>query len=362
MKINILYLIERMGPGGTEKQLAALIKGLDRNAFSPFLCTFRPSYSIFDELDIPTQEFHFNKLFDLKTVLLVKELYRFCRKHDIHLIQTYFQDPTLIGALMKLLFPIKLVGSFRDLGFWRTPVENLKMRMAYPAFDGFIANSQSVKKHFCETDRVSSQKVTVIYNGFKERDKKEHVSTESPKGHFTVGIVGNFNRPVKRVQDFIKAAAIVSHEFPNAVFALVGAGTQEPWVMRMTEDLNVFHQMRFVGMVEDALSYIETFDVGVNTSESEGLSNAVIEYMACGIPVVATAVGGNAELIEDPVNGLLYPVGDFKQAAEKMIQLLCNQELRLSMGRKNKEKIAMSFSYVKMIRSHEDYYRKLLDK
>lgn len=360
MGINILYLIERMGPGGTEKQLAALIRGLDRNQFHPFLCTLRPSYSLFDDLVIPRRELHVKRLLHPTTAVTVKRLYQFCRRHRIHLIQTYFQDPTFIGALIKTGLRVKLVGSFRDLGFWRTPLENFKMRLAYPMFDGFIANSQSVKAHFCGMDRIAPQKVKVIYNGFKVRSRKTAEAAADHSDQLNVGIVGNFNRPVKRTQDFIKAAAIVAHAFPDARFTLVGGGSQESDLRQLADDLGISGQTRFVGMVDDALTYIETFDVGVNTSETEGFSNAIIEYMASAVPVVATAVGGNFELITDQANGYLYPVGDYHLAAARIIRLLHDRNLRLHMGAVNRTKIANAFTYEKMIENHQNFYRKTI--
>jgi glycosyltransferase involved in cell wall biosynthesis len=293
-----------------------------------------------------------------KVISEVQRLYKFCLINKIDIVQTFFQDPTIIGALLKIGLSVKLIGSFRDLGFWRTPVESMKMRLAYPMFEGFIANSQAVKEHFCCTDNISSQKISVIYNGFDSRQKEIDFKKED-ENYFNVGIVGNYNRPVKRIQDFIKASALVAQAIPNVKFTLVGGGNQEKMLRELTKDLGLKEKIRFVGVVDKAMPYIKNFDVGINTSATEGFSNAIIEYMAAGVPVVATDVGGNQELIENQVNGYLFPVGNYRQAADSIIKLLRDSQLRQLMGTVNREKVANEFSYEKMINSHQAYYQKI---
>jgi L-malate glycosyltransferase len=360
MPINLLFIIQQMAVGGTEKQLAALIQGLDRRFFRPHLCTLRSSSSSVDRLDIPKIELNVRQLVHPKTLMQLKQLIVFCRGHRIHLIQTFFQDPTIIGAMVKMVFPVKLVGSFRDMGFWRTPKESWKMRLAYPMFDGFIANSQAVKAHFCSCDRLSSRRISVIYNGIPAMPAGRTNESKDARDELNVGVVGNFNRPVKRIQDFIKASALVARDVPDARFTLVGGGDQEMMLRQMAADLGTADKTRFVGRVDDAMPYIETLDVGVNTSASEGFSNAIIEYMAVGRPVVATDVGGNRELIEHGINGYLYPAGDFRQAAVWIIRLLQDSILRHKMGDTNRRRIAADFTYEKMINGHQAYYRKLI--
>lgn len=351
-----------MGPGGTEKQLDALIRGLDQHQYRPHLCTLRSSYSLFDELEIPKLELNLKSVATPKSFVALKRLAGFCRKHKIQLVQTFFQDPTLIGALLKIGLPVELIGSFRDLGFWRTPFENFKMRLAYPFFDGFVANSQAVKSHFCDSDHIAADKIKVIYNGFRIRPQNGEDVQASAKANLNVGIVGNFNRSVKRIQDFIKASAIVQNAIPNTRFTLVGGGFQEGYLRRLALDLGSMERTCFVGQVGDAVPYVKEFDIGLNTSETEGFSNAIIEYMAHGLPVVATAVGGNLELVKDGINGFLYPVGDYRRAAEKIIRLARDETLRKQMGNRNRLKIANEFSYEKMIRAHQTYYRQLINR
>ena len=124
MKVNILYIIEKLGMGGTEKQLLQRIHHVDRSQFRPHVCTLQQSEAYFEELDIPKLCLGFRSFTHPSVLALTAQLSRFIRRHNILIVQTFFQDPSLLGAMIKLIHRIKLIGSFRDLGFWCTPGRN----------------------------------------------------------------------------------------------------------------------------------------------------------------------------------------------------------------------------------------------
>jgi glycosyltransferase involved in cell wall biosynthesis len=357
--INVLYLIDSLTHGGTERQVAELIRNLDPKLVLPHLCTLKPSSGIFDELDVPKMCLGFTSFGSISIVGVLRNLSRIISENRIGIVQTFFQDPFLLAALIKPFHRIKLIGSFRDLGFWRTNAESRKMRFACSFFDGFIANSQAVKNHFALQDRLPPDRIKVIYNGFD-------ISTipfprfHSPIASNVVGIVANLNRPVKRVQDFVKAAAIVYEKLPDTTFIIVGGGHLQPELEALATQLGVNHCTTFTGMVPNPLDFIASFSVGVITSETEGLCNAVIEYMACGEPVVATRVGGNPELVTEYVNGYLYEPGDSDELAAAIIHLLASKEEKERIGLNNRTKIVEQFSVQSMVRQTELYYQTVL--
>jgi len=357
--INILYIIDNLGHGGTERQLVAMIRGLDHDRFRLHLCTLKPSTALLDELDIPKLSLGFVSFLHPSIFKNLVTLSGFIRENRIHIVQTFFQDPFLLSAMIKPFHNVKLIGSFRDLGFWRTPSESLKMRMAYPFFDGFIANSQAVKEHFAIQDNLPSEKIEVIYNGF-DLSSVHSLPYPNLAGSAVVGIVANLNRPVKRVQDFIKAAAIVSDKRPEVSFIIVGGGYLQSELESLVVELGIARQTTFTGKVANPLDYIAKFIVGVITSETEGFCNAIIEYMACGVPVVASRVGGNPELVEEGVNGYLYEAGDYEKLADSILHLLESAEDLKRIGAVNKAKIIRQFSIERMLSHTESYYEFLV--
>jgi len=361
MKVNILYIIQFLGHGGTEKQLVQLIHGLDNSCFRPHLCTLMPSGGYFEELTIPKTCLQFRSFSHPSVLTKAARLSSFIRQHDIHIVQTFFQDPFLLAAMIRPLHKVKLIGSFRDLGFWRTPAATCKMRIAYPFFSGFIANSRAVKEYFVQADHIRPDKIEVIYNGLELEREIPRPAEENTVRLPLVGIVANCNRPVKRVHDFIHAAARVRRNQKDARFIVVGDGPLRPELEELGRKLGLADVLTFTGQVATPLDFIRDFSVGVITSETEGFCNAILEYMACGVPVVATAAGGNPELVREGENGFLVPVGNVELMAERIEHLLRHNTLSEQMRRANLVRVAADFSLSRMIASHESYYDRIME-
>ncbi|AJE03478.1 glycosyltransferase [Geobacter pickeringii] len=361
MAVNVLYMIDNLHYGGTEKQLFELIRHLDRNRVQPVLCTLKSSAALYDELDIPKLCLDFTSFASPRSFAVAKKLSAFIIRHQVQVIQTFFQDPFLLAAMIKPFHKVKLVGSFRDLGFWRSPSESRKMRLAYPFFDGFIANSAAVKEHFVHEDGIDPGKIEVIYNGFKV-DGVAQIPVQNPfaSGGRVVGIVANMNRSVKRVEDFVEAAAIIYRNQPDTRFLIVGDGPQREELTALARARGLNGSIFFSGRVDNPFGFIRSFDVGVITSETEGFCNAIIEYMACGVPVVTTNVGGNPELVEEGVNGFLVPPACPDELAAKISLLLADGERRKAMGAVNAEKIRRNFAMHVMVARQSDYYESLV--
>jgi glycosyltransferase involved in cell wall biosynthesis len=310
---------------------------------------------------IPKIQLDIGSFFKKDISIEIKRLIYFIRKNNVQIVQTFFQDSFLLGSIIKVFCKIKLIGSFRDLGFWRSFSANLKMRAASLFYDEFIANSLAVKAHFSEADRIPEKKIHVIYNGFEYKIQKEELSAchDKPKD-MVLGIVSNLNRPVKRVSDFLKVASAVLAVFPDVKIVVVGDGHLKEELQIESDYLCLGGSIEFVGRVENPIDYIRTFSVGAITSETEGFCNSIIEYMAAGVPVVATDIGGNRELVKSKINGYLVPVGNVDEMSKRIIHLLKNPDERKMMAARNIERIKKHFTVEKMVREHERLYERCL--
>lgn len=360
MKIRIMFLIDRLAFGGTEKQLIELINQLDRKRFHPHLCTLHESDRITLDSAVTSYCLDFRAFHDLSTARVISKLASYIRHRRIQIVQSFFQDPTLIAALSRPFHRASLVGSFRDLGFWRSRKETFKLRIACRAFNGFIANSKAVKAHFVKVDRIDPKKIEVIYNGIKIAPESKANHSEYADRRPIVGIVANLNRPVKRVNDFIRVASKVHAIMPGARFVVVGDGCLRPELENLSRSLDLENVLTFTGLVDNPIEQIERFRIGVITSETEGFCNSILEYMACGVPVVATAAGGNMELVLEGENGFLVPVGNIEMLAQKIIFLLKRIDICGNIGRYNALNVDKKFSMKKMVAKHEDFYCRLV--
>lgn len=354
--VPVLYCIERMLYGGTEKQLAALVGGLDRSRFAPTMCTLRPSAMDLSTLGCPVIELNMGSFASPATVAAILRLRRFILERRIRLVQTFFQDPAIVGFLASLGTCCRTrVGSFRDLGFWRTPIKVLQLRLVYPHFDGFIANAQAVALRAHQLDGIPLDRIEVLHNSVAvpaERARREEPAV--------VGIVANLDRPVKRVDLFIRAAALVLRRVPSTRFVVIGEGHLRAGLVELARDLGLGGAISFQGSVSDVTPHVASFTVGVICSDSEGLSNAVLEYMAAGVPPVVRDVGGNGEVVVDAVNGRLVDSRRPEDLADAIVGLLLHPDEWSRMSERCRQTVKERYSLEACVRNHQRYYSRLL--
>jgi glycosyltransferase involved in cell wall biosynthesis len=249
------------------------------------------------------------------------------------------------------------IGALRDLGFWRTPRQEATLRRVQPLLTGFIANSNAVRDHFCRRDGLSPARVAVIPNGMEIgalpfRDHDEPAPA--------VGIVGNLNREVKRTDLFIEAAGRVAQEHPRTTWHVVGDGSLRARYEARAAALGLGERIIFAGRIADVPAYLEKLAVGVICSDSEGFSNAVLEYMLRGCAVVATDVGGNREAVRDGETGLLVPPGDAAALAAAISRLVGDAELRRRLARRARVEAENRYDWARCVEAHAEHYRSAL--
>lgn len=167
-------------------------------------------------------------------------------------------------------------------------------------------------------------------------------------------------RPLKRTRDLIRAFAIIQKKVRSRLI-LIGDGPEHKQALQLAKELGIRQKVRAIGQVNDPEKYFPYADIFLMSSEVESFGLTAAEAMSCGIPVVATRVGGLCEVVEDGVNGFLVPVGDYRALADKSITILQNPPLQESMGKKAREKILKKFSPDKIVPQIESVYFKLLE-
>lgn len=145
-------------------------------------------------------------------------------------------------------------------------------------------------------------------------------------------------------------------QFPNTRYVLVGDGEQRSSFERQARDLGVMHNFLFLGRRSDIPEILASCDIAVLPSRAEGLPNAVLEYMAAGLPVIASRVGGNAELVQDGVTGILVPAEDWAA----LLKLLSEPSLARRLGQAGREFTVQNFSFERLVRDVDALYTELL--
>jgi glycosyltransferase involved in cell wall biosynthesis len=373
-QIKILYIIDALDDklGGTENQLIKMLRGLKREQFKVHLLCFhnRPWFeknaSIF-QCDVSVINIH--KFTRISTYVNFITLIKFIKKYNPDVIHTFFPVGNILGVIAARLAGVKnTISSRRDYGEWMDSRYLLATKIANMFVTKIVANSQSVKALTHEREHARNGQVEVILNGINtagfysiKKDVELKMKLGIPPHDKVVGIVANF-RPMKHHATFVKAAGEIAAVRNDVSFVLIGTGMLRSELEFLGASLNITQKLIFTGPQTDIIPYLSIMDVGVNCSEREGLSNAVMEYMAAGIPCVVSNAGGNTDLITHNVNGYLFDLDDYKTLAAFIMKLLQDQETARKFINNSREKIEREMSLESMLAQYAELYRRLAEK
>jgi glycosyltransferase involved in cell wall biosynthesis len=252
-----------------------------------------------------------------------------------------------------------------NLGYWQTRKHRVLGRLIRPAVNAYLTNSDLGRDAIQKTERVRAERVTVIENGVDLDRYPPPVDTcgvaDLPRkgGGIRIGCVANL-RAVKNIDGLMRAAKLVLARFPDVVFEVAGEGEQRSALEALHRELGFGGRFVFLGAISDVPAFLRAVDVAVLPSHSEGMSNAVLEYMAAGRAVVATDVGANTRLIEHGVSGLIVPPKDETALAEAIGKLIGDQLLAARFGREARRRVERDYSRGAMVAWFEAFYRRLV--
>lgn len=365
--IKIAYIIDTIESptAGTEKQLLMLIKHLDRTKFQPYLCVLRKSEWLEKEFDLcPLFVANIHSFKSVNGLLGIRSLSKFLKNEGVCIAQTHFRDASIAGIIAAKAATVKVViGTRRNQGYWLTPLEQFIQKYLDKLITCYIVNSQNTKLWQIETEGVSEERIHVIHNGFDfsafgtiPADARQTIraSLGIPIDAPVVTIVANL-RGVKDHITFLKAARLVVEKNPLVRFLVVGEGPERPALEALCADLSLQSQVKFLGKRTDIPLLLSASDVGALSSKSESFSNAVVEYMAAGLPVVATDVGGVREAVDEGINGYVVVAGNWQDLAEKTLAVLARDNVK-QMGERSCMSANERFSLMQMIEKTQQLY------
>jgi glycosyltransferase involved in cell wall biosynthesis/acetyltransferase-like isoleucine patch superfamily enzyme len=356
--VRVCFLIDELTTAGTETQLLALIRHLDRRRVEPFLCLLRGegvSSRSLEPDDCPVLRLGVRSFRRPAALRAAWRLARFLRRRRIDVLQAYFPESTYFGVPVGWLAGVpRILRTRNNLGYWMTPWHRRLGRLCDRLADGLVANCGACRDAVVADEGLAPERVVVLENGV---DLARFPSPTLPLTR-RVGVTANL-RPVKGLEVFVRAAAAVGASHPDISFAVAGEGPQRRDLERLAGELGLGGRLTLAGSVADVPAFLGRLGVAVLPSLSEGMSNALLEYMAAGRPVVATAVGGSVHLIEDGVHGLLVPPGDPGALAGAVRRLLDDPALAARLGAAARRRVEERYSRPAMVRRFEDFYQGL---
>ena len=371
-KIRILFITSLLAKrGGAEKNFCDVLLGLDREKFSPSALVFQGG-ELADQLrrqGIPVEVNGVAKLASLHALKKGMEACRRMKKEGTEIVVTYHHDADIWGALVARVAGVSsVISSRRDMGYQLERKHVWFYRLFQFLFDGFITVSNAVKAEIQRRDWIRPEKIRVIHNGiqpgiydqgFNVPEIKKRLGIDPSKT--VIGSVASF-RPVKGQLYLVDAFKELEDLNKDLLVVFVGHDDNEygRLVKKRIEETGFADRFMFLGERSDIPELLSVFDVFVLSSVHEGFSNAVVEAMAAGVPVVAPASGGNLEAVDHGKTGFLFTPCDSRSLAEMLRKLIFDKYLRISMGYDGKSKVKRCFRQEDMIHANEAYYTFLL--
>jgi glycosyltransferase involved in cell wall biosynthesis len=355
---KILIICDSLNNGGAERQMVLLSRGLpigwERRVWSldggPYLQVLQEAGI---EVDVSKRKWRM----DVSPALDIWRKVYYWRPDIIH-AWGWMSALAAVPICRALRIPL-VNGSIRSGGrpVRRSSAEMLTLKLA----GGVIANSQAG----LTAREISPLKGVVIYNGFDmERLKLCTQNVEPSTDCFTAIMAGRMN-PQKDFRSFIQAAHEMSKLGMRAHFMAVGNGIMKPELIKEGEDLINKGYLSFPEAGMEIIPFLNRANVGVLMTNqlihTEGISNAIMEYMACGLPVICNNSGGNHEIVIENETGFIISFGDVQQLVEKLIFLYENPVISKKMGQAGHNRLLYKFTGEKMVENMVSYYQSIIN-
>jgi glycosyltransferase involved in cell wall biosynthesis len=370
---NVLQIIGSFHQGGSERQAVQLVRLLSKEgSYRVFVACLSGEGVLRAEIeqlgygDIP--EFPLVSFYDANMLRQLRRCAKFVGDNNIEIVQTHDFYTNVFGMAAGALAKVPArIAAKRETGM-RTAAQKFVERRSFNIAHAIVTNADAVKNYLIESG-VTARKITTVYNGLdlqrlspaetnRQKILHEFGLPVDEKMRF-VTIVANLRSAVKNHQMFLRAARKVKEKIKNVNFIVVGEGELIANTKALASELGLEKDTFFTGRCTKVAELLSVSDVGVLSSESEGFSNSILEYMAAAKPVVATAVGGASEAIIENETGFLIAANDDAAMANRLIELLENPGKAKAMGIRGRKIVEERFSVAAQIEKTLTLYETL---
>jgi len=368
-KHHVVHLVESLEVGGMENGVVNLVSRMDRERFAVSICCLSHPGALAAKLegsDIPLFTLGWLSGFRPRIITaLARELT--LRKADV--VHTHGWLTLVYGAFAcKLAGVPALINGEHGTFHLDQPRRKLAYRLLSLLVTKFLTVSYSLRDQLVDVLHIPIGKIVTIPNGvdagkFSPRSHA-HIRQVKEKLGIPVAaqVIGSTGRlePVKNYDMLLRAFARIRPEFPQLRCLLIGDGSRRRHLEQLASELGIAEAVIFLGKVNNPYDILPVLDVFVLTSFSEGMSNTILESMACAKPVVATDVGGNREMVMDGRNGILVESGNVPQLAEALAVLLRDEGKIALYGSNSRKIVEENYSISSMVSAYEAVYADIL--
>ncbi len=366
MKTRILHIVLSMETGGLENGIVNIINYSNNDKFEMDILCLRAGGELISRITNPSSHVYFDDNDSHSLFNAIKKVYLHCQQYDYDIIHSHGYTTMLAayvgGTLAKS--PCIINGEHGTL-YFSSLKKRLLQKFLFKKMRINLTVSESLKEQICQVFSTSSKYFKTIINGvdidkFTPTAINNDLASElkiSPNT-VVVGAVGRLVK-VKNYDSLLRAMKLVLQNNTKALLIIAGDGPEREKLENLTRQLNIENDVIFLGRKDNIHELMNMFNIFVLPSYYEGLSNTLLEAMACGVPVVASDVGGNKELVNTGSTGYLYPSNDSELLADNLLSLIGDIRKRRQFGKNARHDIEKNYSIQRMVNNYEETYQGL---
>jgi glycosyltransferase involved in cell wall biosynthesis len=362
---RLLLVIPTLVRGGAEKQLTLLATGLPRGEFDVHVAVLTHTGPLEADLrraGVPLVMIDKRWKIDPGAYWRLRKLIKDLRPDIVH---TWLFAANAYGRQAAIAARVKhIVAGERSVDPWKGPIQLSIDRVLARRTERIVTNSAGVKDFYVRHG-LPAEKFTIIPNGIGPFQPVQTVARDEllrelklPAGARLIGAIGRL-WPQKRMKDLIWAADLLKSARDDSHLLIIGDGPQR-WRLERYRDQNlVADRVHLLGERDDVPRILPHLDCLWLASEYEGQSNAIMEAMSAGVPVVATDIPGNRDLVVPGQTGYLVPVGDRAAFTRHTHEILSDASLARRLGDAGRKRMLAEFTIEQMVERHLQLYRGL---
>jgi len=368
--VRVVYIIDDLGVGGAQRQLVQLVRHLPRDRWQPIVIALSTKrLALAGELTRDGVELHTLSQFGKFDARCLWRLTVLLRRLQPAIVHTWLFTADCYGRVAAFVVGVPhTVCAIRSTVEDLRPHERVVNRLLTVWTSRVTINADAIRDGLTHQGGIPGEKIRTIYNGIETssdelaaRNGVHRADWQVPADARVVAMVARLARP-KDHCTLIEAARQVAERIPNFYLIIVGDGPLRREIESQIKAAGLSERTRMLGERADARRLWPAIDLCVLATHYEGCSNVVMEAMAAGKPVVASDVGGNAELIVDGQTGRLVPPGDAAALAEAMTAILEHPDQLRAMGERSRQRVVERFTIERTVADTETLYQELLEE
>lgn len=359
--IPLLFLVTSLDQGGAQRVLARWASGLPREKYAIQVAYLQQRPGVIEEdlkrAGIVVHDLGMRSKADLGAVI---RLMRLLRRERIRVLFAFMFHATLLGRLAGAVCCVPLRISSERTMEAEGRGRRLLNRWTVPLATHVVAVSERVATYAAREFRIPEDRLTTIMNGVDLERFRPSTRTRDSRTP-VVGCTARLS-PENDHATLLRAFAHLGQQWPNAQLLLVGRGPEEAALRVLGDTLGLGGRIRFAGEHADVAPWLSRMDVYAQAARLAGISNSILEAMACGLPLVATDVGGTSEVVVHGDTGLLVPPADPAALADALSTLLANPAMALACGRAGRARAETHFGESLMLQKIEALLDRLVQR